>query len=240
MQNIDDCDLLEWDSAFFARRIARVRSETMTPALLDSIALQAQRDKLDCVYFLADPHHSSGIALAESNDFRLVDVRLTLDAQTPNAGHPAVAPALRSATPSDAKTLRAMARINHTDSRFYHDGSFSRERCDALYEEWIDKSLDGWADAVLIAEVDGQAMGYITCSRRSAQAGQIGLLGVDQSARGTGVGGRLVRGALDWFMSQGCRTATVVTQGRNVAAQRLYQKYGFRTCETRLWFHRWF
>jgi hypothetical protein len=36
------------------------------------------------------------------------------------------------------------------------------------------------------------------------------------------------------------RTATVVTQGRNVAAQRTYQGAGYRTSRTSLWFHRWF
>ena len=32
----------------------------------------------------------------------------------------------------------------------------------------------------------------------------------------------------------------VVTQGGNVAAQRVYQHAGFRTARTELWYHRWF
>jgi ribosomal protein S18 acetylase RimI-like enzyme len=32
---------------------------------------------------------------------------------------------------------------------------------------------------------------------------------------------------------------SVVTQGRNVAAQRLYQRAGFVTASTQLWYHRW-
>jgi len=32
----------------------------------------------------------------------------------------------------------------------------------------------------------------------------------------------------------------VVTQGRNLAAQRLYQRNGFVTASLQLWYHRWF
>jgi hypothetical protein len=32
----------------------------------------------------------------------------------------------------------------------------------------------------------------------------------------------------------------VVTQGRNYAAQRLYQRNQFRTCEVQLWYHKWY
>jgi ribosomal protein S18 acetylase RimI-like enzyme len=35
------------------------------------------------------------------------------------------------------------------------------------------------------------------------------------------------------------RVATVVTQGRNIASQRLYQKHGFVTQSIQLWYHRW-
>jgi RimJ/RimL family protein N-acetyltransferase len=46
--------------------------------------------------------------------------------------------------------------------------------------------------------------------------------------------------ALQWFADQGMDSMEVVTQGRNVAAQRLYQKCGFATKEVQLWYHHWF
>jgi ribosomal protein S18 acetylase RimI-like enzyme len=49
----------------------------------------------------------------------------------------------------------------------------------------------------------------------------------------------LTEAALAWFCAQGLQRAQVVTQGRNIAAQRLYQKCGFRTGEIALWYHRW-
>jgi hypothetical protein len=31
-----------------------------------------------------------------------------------------------------------------------------------------------------------------------------------------------------------------VTQGRNIPAQRTYQRCGFQTAAVQLWYHRWF
>ena len=44
----------------------------------------------------------------------------------------------------------------------------------------------------------------------------------------------------DALRRSSARRITVVTQGRNARAQRLYQRAGFVTESVRLWFHRWF
>ena len=59
-------------------------------------------------------------------------------------------------------------------------------------------------------------------------------------SRGRGGGSALVQGALAWFADRGVTQVLVVTQGRNVGAQRLYQKAGFLTRKVELWYHRWF
>ena len=38
----------------------------------------------------------------------------------------------------------------------------------------------------------------------------------------------------------GAKKIRVVTQGTNVAALKLYEKAGFRVCDVKIWFHRWF
>ena len=49
-----------------------------------------------------------------------------------------------------------------------------------------------------------------------------------------------VRRFLSWSRQQHAKRVTVVTQGRNLAAQRLYQGNGFVTASLQLWYHRWF
>ena len=69
--------------------------------------------------------------------------------------------------------------------------------------------------------------------------GKIGLTGVDKNFRNKGVGTALIGAALHWFKINGAKRATVVTQGNNIPAMRLYSKCGFLTCDTMLWYHRW-
>lgn len=240
------CVFLPWDSAFFDCRIARVESHCLDAPLLDSITAWAETEAIDCLYFLADSNHPPTMRLAEDAGFRLVDVRLTLDLSEPATWVEALAakPAgvtIRAARPEDMDDLAAIARAAHTDTRFYADPHFDARRCDDLYETWIRRSAEGFADAVLVPEVAGRAAGYITCTvnPNDPSTGSIGLLGVGSDSRGMGLGSALVVAALDWFGRAGCRRVTVVTQGRNIDAQRLYQKCRFRTRALQFWYHRW-
>jgi ribosomal protein S18 acetylase RimI-like enzyme len=132
-----------------------------------------------------------------------------------------------------------MARVNHRDTRFYYDGHFSQRECDTLYETWIERSCNGYTDAVLVAERDRQPAGYITCDLHG-DYGQIGLLGVGEAWQGQGIGQALIDAALHWFGERGIERVQVVTQGRNHRAQRAYQRRGFVSSEVQLWYHRWF
>jgi dTDP-4-amino-4,6-dideoxy-D-galactose acyltransferase len=237
------CHRLEWDSRFFGHRIARVTTSRFDHDLVARILAWCDSHAIECLYFLADSADAATVRLAEDHRFRLVDVRLTLGrplADGVEAGGTATGALIRPAGPTDVPALRAIARVSHRDSRFYHDGTFTAAQCDALYETWIEKSCSGYADAVLVAELDGRPVGYVSCHRREAGVGQIGLFAVAPETRGKGLGGCLLTHALRWFAAQGLREATVVTQGRNVSAQQLYQRGGFLTRSVKLWYHRWF
>lgn len=205
---------------------------------------------INCLYLLADADDETTVRLAETNHFRFADIRLTLEralADIPPAedwnisfaGGEESGPLIRLSTEEDVARLRAIARASHRDSRFYFDANFPAPLCDLLYETWIEKSCRGYADAVLVAERLGEASGYISCHLSDEATGEIGLLGVEARAQGEGLGQYLVEAALRWFAARGMERVTVVTQGRNSRAQRLYQKCGFRTQSVRLWYHLW-
>ncbi len=65
-------------------------------------------------------------------------------------------------------------------------------------------------------------------------------MALDEAARGRGLGQAFVSRSLEWFIEQGMTTAAVITAGRNVVAQRLYQKNGYMLTSTQLWFHKWY
>jgi RimJ/RimL family protein N-acetyltransferase len=233
---------LDWDSEFFGCRIARVTSHDLDPAEGRLILEWCARERIDCLYFLADPASAGAAAWAQDSGFRLADIRATLhmDFQPSARNVKAAAPAARVAPcrPNDLPALRRIARISHRDSRFYWDSNL-RPKSDDLFETWIAKSCEDFAAMVLVAEVDGAAAGYITLDYTSPSDSRIGLFAVGPAARGRGVGQQLVRCGLEWLRSQGAEQSRVVTQGRNRGALRLYQKAGFRLEDLKLWYHLW-
>lgn len=234
------CQFLTWDTEFFGCRVARLNVNRLNRGTLDHVLTWCDSHRIDCLYFLADAADECTVRLAEECQFRFVDIRLAMDKQLDGLLSVGAQGIVRSWRPDDIPGLRAIARVSHGDSRFYHDTSFPASLCDALYETWIEESCRGYADAVLVADLDGEPAGYVTCHCRSRAEGQIGLLAVSAARRGHGVGEQLLNESLRWFAAQGLQHVTVVTQGRNCSAQRFYQRQGFLTRSLQLWFHRWF
>ena len=240
------CELLEWDSDFFGFRIGRMAAHLLTPEAAERADHWCRQNGVRCLYFLASAEDPATLSVAEENGFRLVDARVTLGMKRgePSNGSQAVEKSLASLRPAlacDLPALRKIAAYSHTDSRFYHDPNFPRELCSRLYEAWIDASFNGTADAVWVAELDSVPVGYATCHRDlAASEGRIGLLGVSEQARGKNLGKSLVGKALEWLSAQGVTKISVVTQGRNIVAQRLYQRCGFLTESFQFWFHKWY
>lgn len=230
------CTVLPWDSEFFGVRIARAEAPRGSAGQLSRTLRWAEENAVRCLYLLAPSDDAELTWALQAGGFRLVDLRVTLEVRP---APQEVSEEIRSARPSDVSNLREIARVSHRDGRFHFDENFSRERCDALYETWIARSCARWADTVLIGEHEGQPAGYVTCHLDPGPVGRIGLLAVEARGQGRGLGGALVRAANNWFSLKGCKHATVVTQGRNAVAQRLYQRGGFVTRSVEQWFHHW-
>ncbi|HMK24096.1 MAG TPA: GNAT family N-acetyltransferase [Terriglobales bacterium] len=233
------CSYLEWDSGFFDRRIGRLNAPRLDDAIVAEALQWCGENRIDCLYFLADPDHAETCRLAESNRFQLVDVRLTYERDVEQTAAREGGNIVRFAREDDLQTLRAIARVSHYDSRFYFDSHFGRAKCDLFYETWIENSFRGFAQAVLVAEGDGAPAAYLTCHYKDRES-QIGLVGVSRDHQGRGLGSALVSSFLAWSQQQGASRARVVTQGRNVGAQRLYERTGFLLSAQQLWYHRWF
>lgn len=243
METNELCEYLDWDSQFFCRRIARLTVNRLSQFDLEQIDRWCRSNRIECLYFLADANHRETALLAEDHGFRLSDIRVTLERRLEDGtsiGQEIPPDTVRLATSGDIPALRAIARDNHRDSRFYYDPHFPDALCDALYETWIEKSCKGYADAVLVSGPPGQPLGYISCHIRDGRQGQIGLVGVNAASRNLRIGQALVTKSLQWFAARGVRQVLVVTQGRNCEAQRLYQRCGFLTSSIYLWFHRWY
>ncbi len=234
------CQLLPWDSAFFGFPIARVRGGTLNASRQGLIDAWCNDNGIRCLYLVAAPDDAETVTTAELRGYHLADVRLTFE--RPIQGPvPSIPLSIRPAKEHDIPTLQAIARAGHTDTRFFYDRNFSVARAHDLYEEWIRASFNGFAQKVLVADEGGGPEGYSTCHLLAdGESGSLGLLAVAAGSQGKGFGKTLVHAAVSWLAERGAKRATVVTQGRNLTAQRLYGRCGFIPSQVQLYYHLWF
>lgn len=240
------CRYLQWDSDFFGKRIAKVTEKQLTPGNYPAIRGWCLDNQIDCLFFLAETSDSESIRLAEDNNFRLVEVRVTLelllknqDRITQRWSNPEIQ--IRPANSGDRAALVAMSENSYTNSRWYFDPCFEQEKCDSYYQTWISNSLDGYADYVLVAEKNGEVLGYLSGDHsKKDKPATYDLLAVHEKARGLGIGPALAYSGVDYHAKMGTKKILAVTQGRNIVLSRLLMKVGFILKNVQLYYHKWF
>lgn len=217
---------------------ARLATGARDAATLAQALAEIDAAGVVAVHWLVGSDDDPRVRLAEGAGFHLVDQRMTLEWRDGASVDPVSG--VRNASSDDVPELVAIARSAYRLSRFYSDGNYPLERCDDLYEAWLRRCWREAPEHLLVAPAGTGIGGFIAC-RRDARAseGRIELLGTAAEHRGEGLASALVRAAQQRLVAAGARGIRVVTQGRNVAAQRLYQAAGFRTVALELWYHAW-
>jgi len=99
--------------------------------------------------------------------------------------------------------MRFEALVSKVAGEFFERHDPDRERC------WI-------------AEINGQNVGSIFCTRKSERVAKLRMLLVEPSARGSGLGSRLIDECIGFARAVGYRKMVLWT------ARRLYKKAGFK------------
>lgn len=92
----------------------------------------------------------------------------------------------------------------------------------------IDEDVTQCPEGCLVAERNGEILGYITMRiDRVNERGRIPNMAVVESARGLGLGRRLIDHALDYMRAEGLKLAQIETMASNAIGQHLYPSCGF-------------
>jgi GNAT superfamily N-acetyltransferase len=91
------------------------------------------------------------------------------------------------------------------------------------------KNFDPLRERCWIAERDGAPVGAVLIVKQSKTIAKLRLLHVERTARGLGIGTRLVEECIRFSRAVGYRKITLWTQSNLVAARHIYKAAGF-TC----------
>jgi len=143
------------------------------------------------------------------------------------SGQPRPAPSfiLRRNQPGD------IGWIIHRQGKLYAEEYGWDETYEGLVAEILAafvKNFDEKRERAWIAEMDGAVVGSVFLVRQDEAVAKLRLLYVEPTARGLGLGARLVDECIAFARGKGYRTLTLWTNDILAAARRIYEAAGFR------------
>jgi GNAT superfamily N-acetyltransferase len=125
----------------------------------------------------------------------------------------------------DPKWKGDFARLNYE----WIEGYFEIEEMDRKILEEPERYILEPGGQILFAEsAEGEIVGTCALISRGKGVFELAKMGVTREARGVGIGGVLMQGAIDLAKNIGARIIELETNDELEAAIRLYENFGFR------------
>jgi GNAT superfamily N-acetyltransferase len=163
--------------------------------------------------------------LSPEEQNRLTGAMETIEGLLGERAEPKAPYLLRTHQPGD------MGWVVHRHGVLYAQEYGWDERFEALVAqiaaEFIQK-FDARRERCWIAEREGEIAGSVFLVKKSERVAKLRLLLVEPSARGLGIGARLVDECIRFAKQTGYRKITLWTQSNLTAARHIYSKAGFR------------
>lgn len=231
--------LLDWDSRFFGFGVARLLCENPTKAEIQTALTECRTVGARLIYWHARCHDDDATQSAQQHGAWLADRKVTFVVPICSAG---AIPADVDIVPTTTFTpqLESLAWQSGEYSRFALDKRLPADAFRQLYSQWLRNSLSGAIARVVLTLRDdtGNELGLLTLGEKNSRA-DIGLLAVDEQARGQRIGKRLVAEAHRIAASAGHTKLQVVTQRDNVLACDFYESCGFAVSDEEYIYHLW-
>ena len=235
---------LDWDSEIFGFSMAAVNTPKLTPEIMSLIQHETEEQKIRFLQYVCDCADLESIHQTETAGFHFVDIRLTFQKILSSSDFiPENKPGIHFglATPSHIPAIIEMSADLYQDFRYYVDMQFPRDRVDTFYHTWLSNAVYGKYDHLCYCLfIDDTPIGYCTVRFTDQHTASLGLFGIASAHQRQSLGNYLLQLTCADLFNKGYKEINVVTQGKNIGAQRTYQGNGFKTASVEMWYHKWF
>ncbi|MFH2039409.1 MAG: hypothetical protein ABIJ65_08255 [Chloroflexota bacterium] len=255
---------LPWETRIFKKKMGTIKyflinngfhqKTELADKLLDHLIKWASTSNLEFLQYKAYTNDSLMIHLLESGGFLLMDTVLDYvydQNRFPFESIPKPQSRddvnLRLSKQEDEGELIEIAQRsfgNHF-GRFHADESILPGQATRVYEEWITSSLKGYADYLIVAEINAEIAGYSIWKKPSSNElrhglgiGHFSICGIHPGYQGKGLFGlltwdgmRLLSDQVEWMEGP--------THVNNYPVQRGYAKLSWQIQDARHTFHKW-
>jgi dTDP-4-amino-4,6-dideoxy-D-galactose acyltransferase len=228
---------LTWDSDFFNKKIGRLDVADDYTFLVENLE-KAFQQQYDLIYVFGNKNTDIPNEILEKFNGKIVDRKIIYTAQIEDLRTKTLVE-IREFDKKNGSLLYDLAYLSGTHSRFRLDEGLGIENFKRLYREWIDKSVSHQiAKKVFVYEDNGQIKGMVTLGVKE-KAANIGLIAVDETLQGKGVGMSLIDTCVQYCKIEGIIWLDVPTQLDNTQACRFYEKCGFIEKSVQNIYHFW-
>ncbi len=230
---------LPWDTAFFGFKVASLTCvEEPNEESLRPIVERCREEGYRLLYLHLPGENHPPLITHSGAEFRLMDIKYNFgcDLQKIDIESPIDKVYLYK---GEAEPLLGLAFQAGEHSRYRLDPHFAPGEFERFYRTWVENSLNGSiADYLFTVGEPHAPRGFVTLKIREQEA-SVGLIAIDSSCRGEGLGRRLMLRSLEQAARVGCRRLTVATQKENTGACAFYRRLGMSPIEISSIYHCW-
>lgn len=232
------------DEARFGIRVAR--NHALTEETLEETLAFCREQAIDMLIARTPSQAIRFVQQLESLGFQLMDTlvyyrRDLTRTPLPEPQDAALIRPVRSGEEAAVREIAAQAFQGYF-GHYHADPRLDQAACDAAYISWAERSCvdRSVANEVLVAELEGELVGFLTLRVNAPHELEIVLNGVSVRAQKRGVYRDLVAHAIRYCAAQQAQQLIVSTQITNLAVQKVWVRLGFEPMQFYYTFHKWF
>ena len=236
-----DIEHLSWDSNFFNKKISRITIYDTDDINNLSFSLnKLMKENYDLVYVFSPGIISVNRKILNCYYGALRDIKLVYKKLITNREEAKTSNIIEWSSSYDLHSLYKLGLASGVKSRFKLDENFTDNEFEQLYKTWIDNSINNKiADKVFICFDNTKFINGFVTVKINKLKGTIGLIAVNEEARGKKIGSGLIKHVENFLFDKGIPELYVATQSENLSACKFYEINGMFVHSTTNIYHFW-